>query len=41
MGGIKAMIPSKNILIDHSFLEVFQSLRKDFNFDFDGGPKHE
>ena len=41
MGGIKAMIPSKNILIDHSFLEVFQSLRKDFNFDFGGGPKHE
>ena len=41
MGGIKAMIPSKNILIDYSFLETFQTLRKDFNFDFDGGPKHE
>ncbi|MDO4275137.1 MAG: V-type ATP synthase subunit E [Eubacteriales bacterium] len=39
MGGIKAMIPSKNILIDNSFLEIFQSMRKEFKFD--GGLNHE
>lgn len=39
MGGIKATIPSKNILIDNSFLENFQSMRKEFKFD--GGLKHE
>lgn len=33
LGGIKAVIPSKNILIDNSFLESFVSLRKDFKFD--------
>lgn len=39
IGGIRAMIPSKNILIDNSFLESFSSLRKDFKFE--GGPGHE
>lgn len=39
MGGIKAAIPSKNILIDNSFLESFQNLRRQFNFD--GGMNHE
>lgn len=39
MGGIKATIPDKNILIDDSFLEVFDALQKEFKFD--GGPNHE
>lgn len=39
MGGIKAAIPSKNILIDNSFLERFQTLRRDF--EFEGGQNHE
>ena len=39
LGGIKATIPHKNILIDHSFAGNFQAVYKDFKFD--GGPKHE
>ena len=39
LGGIKATIPHKNILIDHSFAGNFQAVYKEFNFD--GGPKHE
>lgn len=38
MGGIKAAIPTKNILIDNSFLGNFQALYKEFTFD--GGPHH-
>lgn len=39
LGGIKATIPHKNILIDHSFAGNFQAVYKGFKFD--GGPKHE
>lgn len=39
LGGIKATIPHKNILIDHSFAGNFQAVYKKFKFD--GGPKHE
>ena len=39
LGGIKATIPHKNILIDHSFAGNFQAVYKEFTFD--GGPKHE
>lgn len=39
MGGIKATIPGKNILIDYSFLDSFIALRKEFTFD--GGLQHE
>lgn len=39
LGGIKATIPHKNILIDHSFEGNFQAVYKEFKFD--GGPKHE
>lgn len=39
LGGIKAIIPSKNILIDSSFLESIRSMSR--NFKFDGGPKYE
>lgn len=39
IGGIKAAIPEKNILIDESFLEAFSSLKKEFTFD--GGLNHE
>lgn len=39
LGGIKATIPHKNILIDHSFTGNFQAVYKEFKFD--GGPKHE
>ena len=38
-GGIRATIPSKNILIDNSFAEKLQTMRKEFKFD--GGLKHE
>ena len=37
IGGIKATIPEKNILIDNSFLENFHAARAEFKFD--GGPK--
>ena len=39
IGGIRSMIPSKNILIDNSFSGNFESMRKQFKFD--GGFKHE
>ena len=39
IGGIKAIIPDKNILIDYSFLDSFITLRKEFTFD--GGIQHE
>lgn len=39
VGGIRAAIPHKNILIDNSFLEGMESLRREFKFD--GGLKHE
>ena len=39
LGGIKATIPHKNFLIDHSFAGNFQAVYKEFKFD--GGPKHE
>ena len=39
LGGIKATIPHKNILIDHYFAGNFQAVYKEFKFD--GGPKHE
>lgn len=39
LGGIKATIPHKNILIDHSFAGNCQAVYKEFKFD--GGPKHE
>lgn len=38
-GGIKAMIPQKNILIDNSFESAFQTEHQ--NFTFDGGLTHE
>lgn len=37
LGGIKATIPGKNILIDNSFLENFNAVRREFKFD--GGYK--
>lgn len=39
LGGIRATIPHKNILIDHSFAGNFESVYKEFKFD--GGPQHE
>lgn len=39
MGGIRATIPDKNILIDSSFLENFNAEREEFKFD--GGCRHE
>jgi V/A-type H+-transporting ATPase subunit E len=39
MGGIKATIPAKNILIDNSFLSAYEKLKKEFKFD--GGLSHE
>ena len=39
LGGVKATIPHKNILIDHSFAGNFQAVSTEFKFD--GGPKHE
>lgn len=39
LGGIRATIPHKNILIDHSFEGNFESVYKEFKFD--GGPQHE
>ena len=37
IGGIKATIPGKNILIDNSFQENFNAVRREFKFD--GGLK--
>ena len=39
LGGIRATIPQKNILIDHSFAGNFEATYKEFQFD--GGPEHE
>ena len=39
LGGIRATIPPKNILIDHSFAGNFEAAYKEFKFD--GGPEHE
>lgn len=39
LGGIRATIPHKNILIDHSFAGNFETAYKEFKFD--GGPEHE
>lgn len=39
LGGIKAIIPEKNILIDYSFQNSFENLKKEFTFD--GGMQHE
>lgn len=39
LGGIKASIPGKNILIDNSFMEAYQRAYKEFKFD--GGLRHE
>lgn len=39
IGGIKATIPHKNILIDNSFLTAITNEKTDFTFE--GGPKHE
>lgn len=39
IGGIRAIIPGKNILIDNSFREAFLACKKEFKFD--GGPRYE
>ncbi len=39
IGGVRAAIPEKNIMIDNSFLEGLESMRKEFKFD--GGLNHE
>ena len=39
LGGIRATIPQKNILIDHYFAGNFEAAYKEFKFD--GGPEHE
>ena len=39
IGGIKAVIPEKNILIDNSFEEGYNTAYRDFKFN--GGPAHE
>ena len=39
IGGFRAAIPQKNIMIDNSFLEGLESMRKEFKFD--GGLKNE
>lgn len=39
IGGIKAVIPEKNILIDNSFEEGYNAAYREFKFD--GGPAHE
>lgn len=39
IGGVRAAIPEKNIMIDNSFLEELESMRKEFKFD--GGLSHE
>ena len=33
MGGIKATIPGKNILIDNSFMSAYEKMKKEFKFD--------
>ena len=39
IGGIRAEIPHKNILIDNSFSANLASMCREFKFD--GGPAHE
>ncbi len=39
IGGIRAVIPGKNILIDNSFLEGLRSMSREFTFG--GGQQHE
>ena len=39
LGGIRAVIPGKNILIDNTFLTSFENEKENFNFY--GGPRHE
>ena len=39
LGGIRAVIPEKNILIDYTLLTLLESEKENFNFD--GGLKHE
>ena len=39
LGGIRAVIPEKNILIDNTFLTAFENEKERFNFD--GGFPHE
>lgn len=39
MGGIKAVIPAKNILIDYTFKTLYENEKEEFNFD--GGLLHE
>ena len=39
LGGIRAVIPEKNILIDNTFLTAFENEEERFNFD--GGFTHE
>ena len=39
LGGIRAEIPGKNILIDNSFATNLAAMRKEFKFD--GGLNHE
>jgi len=39
MGGTRAVIPSKNVLIDNSFESKLQEAKQ--NFSFDGGTSHE
>lgn len=33
LGGIKAVIPEKNILIDNTLLTLFETEKENFNFD--------
>ena len=33
MGGMRAVIPAKNLLIDQTFLTMFESEKEEFNFD--------
>lgn len=39
MGGVRAVIPAKNILIDHTFKTLYENEKEEFNFD--GGLLHE
>lgn len=39
LGGIRAVIPEKNILIDYTLLTLLETEKENFNFD--GGLKHE
>ena len=39
LGGIRAVIPQKNILIDDTLLTSFQNEKENFNYD--GGLRHE